>query len=146
MIHKARTQWKGAMRFDAMIDGNTIEMDADPSVGGTNGGVSPKPLMLAALIGCTGMDVASLLKKMRVDVDDMIIDSEANLTDEHPKYYDSVKIIYHFSGKNLNEDKIRKAVDLSIERYCGVYEMFRQFADLETEIRITNLQPDEIPG
>ena len=146
MIHKARTEWKGAMRFDAIIDGKTIPMDADPAVGGTNSGVSPKPLMLAALIGCTGMDVASLLKKMRVDVDLFTIDTEANLTDEHPKYYDDVKVVYQFSGKGMDENKIRKAVDLSIERYCGVFEMFRKFAKLDTEIKITNLQPNEIPG
>lgn len=132
------------MRFDAIIDGNVIAMDADPAVGGTNSGVSPKPLMLAALIGCTGMDVASLLKKMRVDVDQFAIDTEAELTDEHPKHYNKVKVIYHISGKDMDEAKINKAVNLSIDRYCGVFEMFRKFSELETEVRITNLQPDEI--
>jgi putative redox protein len=144
MTHKARAEWKGAMRFDAIIDGNVIPMDSDPAVGGTNSGVSPKPLMLAALIGCTGMDVASLLRKMRVDVDHFAIDTEANLTDEHPKYYDKVTIIYHFSGRGMDEAKINKAVNLSIERYCGVFEMFRKFSEVDTEIRITNPQLDEI--
>ena len=134
------------MRFDAIIDGNTISMDADPAVGGTNSGISPKPLMLAALIGCTGMDVASLLKKMRVNVDLFTVDTEANLTDEHPRYYDKVRVIYQFSGHGLDEAKIKKAVNLSIERYCGVFEMFKNFAELDTEIRITNLQPNEIHG
>jgi putative redox protein len=146
MIHKVRTEWNGAMRFDALIDGGKVAMDADPAVGGTNSGIAPKPLMLAALVGCTGMDVAALLKKMRVDVDLFAIDTEANLTDEHPKYYDSVKVIYQFSGRSMDEAKIQKAVNLSIDRYCGVFEMFRGFAKLETEIKITNLQPNEIPA
>jgi putative redox protein len=146
MIHKVRTEWKGAMRFDANIDGGIVQMDADPAVGGTNSGIAPKPLMLAALVGCTGMDVASLLKKMRVNIDLFAIDTEASLTEEHPKYYDNLKIIYQFSGKNLDEAKIEKAVNLSIERYCGVFEMFRHFAKLKTEIKITNLHPNETPA
>ena len=89
-------------------------------------------------MGATGIDVASLLKKMRVEVDDFRIETEANLTDEHPRYYDKVRLIYSFTGKGMDEDKIRKAVDLSKDKYCGVYEMFRQFAEIETIINITN--------
>ena len=90
--------------------------------------------MLSSLAGCSGLDVASLIKKMKLEVDDFSIETIANLTDEHPKYYDSVAIEYHFHGSNLNEDKLQRAVDLSVEKYCGVMEMFRQFADVTTEV------------
>ena len=68
---------------------------------------------------------------MKLDVDEFHIETIANLTDEHPKYYDKVVIEYHFHGADLAEKKLQRAVDLSIEKYCGVMEMFRQFAELE---------------
>ena len=71
---------------------------------------------------------------MKLEVDDFKIDTIANLTEEHPKFYDSVVIEYHFYGSNLKEEKLKKAVDLSVERYCGVMEMFRKFAKLDIKI------------
>ena len=68
---------------------------------------------------------------MKLDVDEFHIETIANLTDEHPKFYDSVVVAYHFHGSNLNEKKLQRAVDLSVEKYCGVMEMFRGFAKLE---------------
>ena len=97
-------------------------------------GFGPKALMLSSLAGCSGLDVVFFLKKMRAEVADFKIEVTAELTDEHPKYYNHVKVDYHFTDANLKEDKIKKAVDLSIETYCGVMEMFRQFAKVETEI------------
>ena len=90
--------------------------------------------MLSALAGCTGLDVVSVLDKMKVTNYDLKMEVTGELTEEHPKYYHKVKLDYHFYGKNLNEKKIKKSVDLSVEKYCGVMEMFRQFAELETEI------------
>jgi len=72
---------------------------------------------------------------MRAEVRDFTIDIEANLTDEHPKYYNKVKMTFNFYGKEFKKDKIEKAVKLSEERYCGVMEMFRQFAEVTTKIQ-----------
>ena len=71
---------------------------------------------------------------MRAEVDDFRIEVIANLTDEHPKFYDKVHVIYRFYGSDFKKDKIEKAVNLSVERYCGVMEMFRKFAEVTTEI------------
>ena len=90
--------------------------------------------MLSSLAGCSGLDVVSLLKKMRAEVEDFKIEVTGELTEEHPKFYNNVKVDYHFTGTNLQEDKINKAVTLSVEKYCGVMEMFRQFAEIKTEI------------
>jgi len=100
-----------------------------------NKGYRPKSLMLSALAGCSGVDVIPLLKKMRAEVDVLSIDIEAELTTEHPKYYHKVKVIYNFYGKEFKKSKIKKAVKLSEERYCGVMEMFRQFAEVTIEIQ-----------
>lgn len=91
-------------------------------------------MMLSSLAGCSGLDVISILDKMKVELDDFKMDVSGELTDEHPKYYHSVKVDYHFYGKDLNKSKCEKAVNLSVEKYCGVMEMFRQFAKVETEI------------
>ncbi len=126
------TKWKGGMAFESNnTSGLNLTIDAGPEDGGQGEGLRPKALMLSGLAGCSGLDVASLIKKMKLDVDDFSIETIANLTDEHPKYYDHVVIEYHFYGANLNEDKLQKAVDLSVEKYCGVMEMFRRFAELE---------------
>ena len=76
---------------------------------------------------------------MKVELDDFKMIIEGELTDEHPKYYHKVSVDYHFYGKDLNEKKLQKAVDLSKDKYCGVMEMFRQFATVTTEIHMHNL-------
>ncbi|MDV7137741.1 OsmC family protein [Maribacter sp. TH_r10] len=126
------TKWVGEMAFESNNpSGLDLRIDAGPESGGEGSGYRPKALMLSALAGCSGLDVASLIKKMKLKVDDFQIDTIANLTDEHPKYYDAVTVEYHFHGKELDEKKLQRAVDLSVEKYCGVMEMFRQFAKLE---------------
>lgn len=112
--------WKQNMAFEAEIDGHTIVMDATEKVGGQNLGPTPKPLLMASLGGCTAMDVISLAKKMRQEVESFEIEMEADLTEEHPMRYTDIKMIYKFRGNNLNREKLEKAVSLSQNRYCGV--------------------------
>nr|WP_299071808.1 OsmC family protein [uncultured Allomuricauda sp.] len=132
MTNHITTKWLGEMAFESNNpSGLNLKIDAGPDSGGKGEGFRPKALMLSALAGCSGLDVASLIKKMKLEVDDFSIETIANLTDEHPKYYDSVTIEYHFHGADLKEGKLKKAVDLSVEKYCGVMEMFRKFAKLE---------------
>tara|TARA_B100000949_G_scaffold6017_1_gene4970 strand:+ start:1791 stop:2270 length:480 start_codon:yes stop_codon:yes gene_type:complete len=135
MTNHITTKWLGEMAFESNNpSGHTVRIDAGEESGGSGAGLRPKALMLSGLAGCSGLDVASLIKKMKLEVDDFKIETIANLTDEHPKYYDSVVVEYHFTGANLNEDKLKKAVDLSVEKYCGVMEMFRKFAKLDIKI------------
>lgn len=126
------TKWLGNMAFESNNpSGLSFRMEAGPDDGGEGNGLRPKALMLSSLAGCTGIDVASLIRKMKLEVADFSIETIANLTDEHPRYYNEVLIEFHFYGSNLRADKLQKAVDLSVEKYCGVMEMFRQFAKLE---------------
>ena len=130
--NQATTKWLGNMAFESTNpSGHNLRIDASPEDGGEGSGFRPKALMLSGLAGCSGLDVAMLIKKMKLEVDDFLIETIANLTDEHPKYYDSVVVEYHFYGGNLNEAKLQRAVDLSVEKYCGVMEMFRRFAKME---------------
>lgn len=126
------TKWLGKMAFESTnTSGLNLTIDASPDDGGEGKGLRPKALMLSGLAGCSGLDIAGLIKKMKLDVDDFHIETIANLTDEHPKYYDTVTVEYHFHGNNLNEKKLQRAVDLSVDKYCGVMEMFRRFAQME---------------
>ncbi|MFS4415542.1 OsmC family protein [Maribacter sp. 2307ULW6-5] len=128
------TIWKGGMAFESTNpSGHPVNIDVAPEDGGAGSGFRPKALMLSGLAGCSGLDVAMLMKKMKLEVDDFRIETIANLTDEHPKYYDKVTIAYHFTGGALNKEKLQRAVDLSVEKYCGVMEMFRRFAELKIE-------------
>ena len=130
--HTTTTTWKGKMQFESTNpSGETFLINAAPEHGGAGAGLRPKALLLSSLAGCSGLDVASLIEKMKLEVADFKIETIANLTEEHPKVYDAVTVEYHFYGKNLDENKLQKAVNLSVEKYCGVMEMFRQFAKIE---------------
>lgn len=134
MTNKIVVNWKEDMLFESVAKEGSVLIEASEDVGGKGRGLRPKAMMLSALAGCTAMDVASLLKKMRAEVADFKIEAEAHLTDEHPKYYDEVVVRYYFYGGDFKKDKIEKAVKLSVERYCGVMEMFRKFSKVSTEI------------
>ena len=124
------------MLFDANVSGHHVMMDAVAAVGGEDKGSRPKELMLAALAGCSGMDVVSLLKKMRVEFTSLNIRVEADVTEEHPKHYSKMHVIYEFGGNDLPMESLKKAIDLSQEKYCGVAWVYKQVMELTYEIRI----------
>ncbi len=129
-------KWTGNMAFETEVAGHKIVMDADLESGGEDTGVRPKPLQLVALGGCTGMDVVSLLKKMRVDIDDFQMIIEGELSEEHPKHYQSIHLIYQFKGKDLPIDKLEKAVSMSEDKYCGVAALYKKAIPLTYEIKV----------
>lgn len=131
-------RWIGDMAFETEVNNHKIILDAAPQVGGKDMGPRPKPLMMVALAGCTGMDVVSILKKMRVDLEAFNVRVEGQLTDEHPKHFVSMHIVYEFKGKDLPMDKLKKAIELSQETYCGVSASYRKAMQLTYEIKIVN--------
>lgn len=135
-MHKIKSVWSDKMAFDHHIVNHVVRTDSIPPLG-DDSGASPKRLMLASLAGCSGIDVASLLNKMRIQFTSFEIDVEADLTDEHPKVYSEVRMVYRISGKNLKRDKIERAVELSQHKYCGVSAMIRKNCPLEYTIELT---------
>ena len=133
MKSKVNCNWAGNMAFEAEINDYKLMMDASPEVGGEERGPRPKPLTLASLGGCTGMDVISILKKMKVVPEYFNIEIDGELTEEHPKYYHKIHLQYQFKGKDLPIEKLKKAVSLSQEKYCGVNELLKKGAEVTYE-------------
>jgi putative redox protein len=128
--------WKGDMAFETEMDGHTLRLDASEKAGGHNTGMRPKGLMLTSLAGCTGMDVISILKKMKVEPDEFNVRVDGFLTEEHPKHYHKMHIIYEFKGENLPEEKLKRAIELSQDKYCGVSALYKKAIELTYEIKI----------
>ncbi len=134
MSHKTTLRFQDGLCFDAELQGHHFKIDADVRFGGRDRGPTPKPLLLAALGGCTGMDVASILAKMRMPFDSFEVEVEGDLSDEHPVVYTDIRIRYLFKGAVLDRDKIEKAVRLSREKYCGVSAMLEKVCRLTHQI------------
>lgn len=128
------TYHQGNLAFEADIDGHRVRMDASVAGGGDNSGASPKKLFLSALAGCTGIDVSSLLQKMRVPFSDFEIITLADLTEEHPRVFSKVEVIYRIRVEDKHRDKVEKAVLLSEEKYCGVSAMLKKNSPLSFRI------------
>jgi putative redox protein len=124
------------MSFDVEVNGHKIIIDSATEHGGNNQGPRPKSLMLVALAGCTGMDVVSILNKMRVEFEDFRVNIEGNLTEEHPRHFDHMHIIYLIKGKDIPEEKVQKAIQLSQDKYCGVSYSYREAMKLTYELII----------
>ena len=101
-----------------------------------NNGPRPKPLILVALAGCTGMDVISILKKMKIEPEFFNVSVEGELTEEHPKFYHKIHITYELKGIDIEREKVEKAVNLSRDKYCGVNALLQFGAEITHEIRI----------
>lgn len=136
MTHTVSCTWRENMTFESDVLGHKITLDADESVGGNDRGPRPKPLVLSALAGCTGMDVISILKKMRLEPTFFDMEVEGTLIDDYPKNYEKIHLTYLFKQSDeLNKDKVTKAVDMSQEKYCGVSALLRKGCELTFEIR-----------
>jgi putative redox protein len=131
MKREINIDWVNNLEFLADIDGHKITIDA----GDEDKGPRPKPFLLLALAGCTGMDVVSMLSKMRVELKGLSIKVESDIQDELPKAFESMKVIYTFRGDHLPMDKLERVVELSKDKYCGVSATLKPLIPITYEIR-----------
>jgi putative redox protein len=124
------------MSFDVNVNGHNLILDSSREFGGNNEGPRPKSLLLVALAGCTAMDVVSILKKMKIGFDDFRIEIEGNVTEEHPKHFDHMHIKYILKGKNIPGEKVKTAINLSQDKYCGVSYSLRKAMEITWEVAI----------
>src|SRR5262245_20665680 len=120
---KTSTKWKhdGVFESHQAGSGKSFIIDTDKKEGS-----GPKSLLLSGLAGCSGMNVVEILKKQRVVVSDFTIDVETELTTEHPKVFKDISVLYSIRTDPSNEEKVRKAIELSLDKYCGVSAMLKK--------------------
>lgn len=128
---KTTTTWKTDEEFESRQEHNLIQLD-----GNRKNGISPKAVLLSALAACSGIDIVDILKKMRVEFSDFIIDTEAEQTDEHPKVFKDIMVTYRIKTAKENEEKVKKAINLSLEKYCGVSAMLKKNSDIHYTLEI----------
>jgi putative redox protein len=117
----ARVTFVDGMQFVGSADsGHAVVMDAAPSVGGNNTGSRPMELLLMAFGGCTGMDVISILRKKKQNVNKFELNVKGEQAKDHPHMYTAIHIEYVISGKDVSEEAVKRAIELSLERYCSV--------------------------
>lgn len=136
---ESKATWKDGMAFDVELDGHHFTIDATDKVGGRDLGPRPKGLTVASLIGCTGMDVISILNKMKQPVKSFDVTGKAVMTEEHPVSFKQINVVYKAEGE-IEEAKLKRAVQLSEERYCGVSATLRASVELTSEIWLNGVQ------
>jgi putative redox protein len=133
----ARVKWIENLKFMGEApSGHSIIMDGSTDVGGDDTAARPGELTLVALGGCTGFDIVSILKKMRVEIDSFEVIVDADQREEHPKTWSKLHLKYIFKGNNIDESKVVKAIELSHEKYCSVSAMLKKSAELTWEYQI----------
>ena len=138
--HEIETQWMGKMQFNSLVNGHTIIMDAPERVGGEDHGPIPKPFVLTALSGCTGMDIIAILRKAQREVKELNITVTGELSKQQPIEYVAMHVNYHFKGDDSLKDAAVEAVTTSQEKYCGVSHMLRKALPLTWEVNYNGVQ------
>jgi putative redox protein len=140
MAHEIDVQWMGKMQFNALVNGHTIIMDAPEKVGGEDNGPIPKPFVLTALAGCTGMDIAAILRKVEKNPDDFDMKVIGEISKRPPIQYIAIHVIYDFKGTEENKEAALNAVNDSQEKYCGVSSMLKKALPVTWEVNYNGNQ------
>jgi putative redox protein len=134
---KTITKWVSALAFDATADsGHTVRIDTTVEGGGLGSGMNPKKMLLGALSGCSGMDVVEIMTKMKVPYTKLEIEAEAEQTADHPKVFRYINMVYRVDSTEENIDKIKKAVALSHDKYCGISAMLSKHCAINYTIEL----------
>ena len=134
MKHEIETMWMGKMQFNALVNGHTVIMDAPERVGGEDQGPIPKPFVLTALSGCTGMDVVKLLRKEGKELKDFNLKVSGEISKQAPIEYTSAHVVYEMQGDIADERAALDAVMQSQEKLCGVSHMLKKFMPVTWEV------------
>lgn len=136
----AKVVWKGDMSFvGANEEGFLIPLDTKKEVGGHGAGFRPLQLLAIGLVGCTGMDVISILKKKRQEVTDFEVTAAIERADQHPKVFNKIVLEYIVTGKNIDQEAVERAVELSETKYCPAQAMFSKAVEITHKITINQI-------
>lgn len=133
------TKWQGGNGFKAQIRGHEFQMDTKKESGGKDAGPSPKEVLLASVCACSGIDVASILQKMRVNLVSCDIHAESETTESYPSVFKEIKLKFQIVGPDIKADQAIKAVVLSMTKYCGVSAMVAAVSPITYEIFLNDV-------
>ena len=134
---QAKVTWSQGLTFEGQADtGFKIPLGASQSVGGDEDGFRPMELIAIGVVGCTAMDVISILQKKRQEVTAFEVEVEASRAEEHPKVFTDMKITYHITGREIDPAAVERAIELSEEKYCPAQAMFKDVLPIELEYEI----------
>lgn len=118
---RAKVKYTDGLQFVGQADsGHAIVMDGDADVGGNNTGLRPMELLLIGMGGCSGMDIVSILKKKREIVTDVEINVNGKKAEDYPQKFTDIDVEFVVKGRNLSDEAVKRAVQLSMDRYCSV--------------------------
>lgn len=136
---KATMKWAGGLRFEGTgAYGHKITTDASKADGGTEAGFKPSELLLYSIAGCTGIDIVRILEKQKQDVKGIDIEISADQPTEYPKPFKSIDIKYTLRGKNLDPQKVARAIELSEQKYCTVGLTIQQKTPLKSTYKVVS--------
>jgi putative redox protein len=134
---KARVKWLENVSFVAQSGtGHSVVMDGAPEDGGQNLGVRPMEMLLMGLGGCTAFDVVLILRRGRQDVTDCVVELEAERAPEPPKVFTRIHVHFIVTGRDLAEKHVKRAVELSAEKYCSASLMLAKTAEITHDYEI----------
>jgi len=137
---KARVKWvEDVMFLGESGTGHTVVMDGPEQSGGHGTGMRPMELLLLGMGGCTSFDMVEILKKARQDIRDCVVEISAERSDEVPKVFTKIHVHYKVSGKNVKESHVKRAVELSTEKYCSASIMLGKTADISHDYEIIDV-------
>lgn len=136
----AQVKWTDGLQFVGESGtGHAIVMDADTPVGGRNTGMRPMEVLLVGIGSCSGMDVASILTKKRQEVTDIEIKVKGETAGEYPQKFTDIELEFTVKGKNLSEEAVKKALDLSMEKYCSVKATLEGVAKIKFSYKVVSI-------
>ncbi len=137
---KCRIKWLDHMSFVGESDsGHSVVMDGAPDAGGRNPGGRPIAKLLLGPGGCTAFDVVSILHKSRQQMVDCEVEIEAERAEDIPKVFTSIHLHFIVTGREIDPNKVAKAVDLSADKYCSASRMLEKTAAITPDFEIVNL-------
>lgn len=140
MKHDVDAVWMGKMQFNALVGGHTVIMDGPERAGGEDQGPIPKPFMLTALAGCTGMDVVSLLRKAEKPLDRFEVRVSGEISKSHPVQYTNVHLIYAMHADAAYEEEALHVVERSQNELCGVSAMIKRALPVTWEVTYNGVE------
>ncbi len=136
-VKKAVVKHIQGVTFMGKSDSNHwVTMDGPEAFGGSDAGIRPKELLLLALGGCTGSDVATILQKKKIKLDGFEMNLSADVQEAHPQVFTKINLEYVFYGKNIPVDAVERAIELSQKTYCSVTAMLQKSIEITHTYRI----------